>query len=166
MNSFRSFAAQTVQCSKVSVLKEEYEFRFRNELIGTLKFSSAFKKRAEAQSADGSWIVEERGFWEPRILVSVAGENRPLIEIPRLLAALIKIRLPGWRILRLKRDFWKGEHALKTDMNFPLLTMKGRKGLKSTYQIAIDSRAGKLAELPWLVFVVLFAVVSEKGKGA
>ncbi len=167
MKSIRSFAGSTLQCIQPSFLKQEYELRAGEELVGTIRFPNVFKRKAEVVSADGQWTIEEKGIFTQRISVSTSGGENPVTVLPFGAFRDNKIHVTGTKVLRLKRNLWKQEYTLTTDMNLPVLQVKERAGLKSSFDLVLSGRTETIEEFPWLIFLVLnIALFNGRRRGA
>jgi hypothetical protein len=155
MRPISSFAGSTLQCLQPSMLKQEYELRAGDELVGTIRFPNVFKRKADVMSADGQWTIEEKGIFTQRLSVTRPGGENPVTVLPFGAFRDNKIHLTGSKVVRLKRNFWKQEYTLTTDMNLPVLQVKERGGLKSSFDLILDGRAETVQEFPWLIFLVL-----------
>ncbi|MEX2115618.1 MAG: hypothetical protein WEB37_01925 [Bacteroidota bacterium] len=162
MKSLFSFAGRTIQCVQPSVWKLEYEVRSGDEVVGTIRFLQILSRRAEAESADGRWIIEDKGFFRQKLSVSRADDQKPVADYVFRAFGQNTIRLSETRILRFKRDFWKREYSLTTDMNMPLLKLKEYVRFKGEFEIILDRRAETTEEFPWLFFLVVYIAISNR----
>jgi len=162
MKSIRLLTGRTLQCVQPSIWKLEYEVRSGAEVVGTIRFPKALSRKAEAESGDGQWIIADRGIFKQKLFVTRANDQKPVAEYVFGAFGENKIRLSESRRLRLKRDFWKHEYALTTDMNMLLFKLKERAGLKGVIDIDLDKRAESTEELPWLFFLVLYIAISNR----
>lgn len=162
MKSIRSLAGTTMQCIQPSMWKLEFEIRAGEEVVGTIRFPSVLNRKAEAESADGRWIIEDKGIFRQKLFVSRADDQQPIADHVFTPFGQNVIRLSATRILRFKRDFWKREYSLTTDMNMPLLKLKEHLRLKGEFEIIVDRRAETTEEFPWLFFLVVYIAISNR----
>jgi len=162
MKPILSLTGTTLQCVQPSIWKPEYEVRSGAEVVGTIRFPMALSSKAEAESGDGHWIIENRGFFKQKLIVSRPNGQKPVAEYVFRAFGENKIRLSETRSLRLKRNFWKREYALTTDMNMPLFKLKEGAVLKGEIDIILDKRAESTKELPWLFFLVLYIAILNR----
>lgn len=162
MKSIRSLAGTMLQCIQPSIWKLEFEVRAGEEVVGAIRFPSVLRRRAEAESADGRWVIEDKGFFKQRLSVSRADDQAPVADFVFSAYGQNTIRLSETRILRFKRDFWKREYSLTTDMNMPLLKLKEHVTLKGEFEITLDRRAETTEEVPWLFFLVIYIAISNR----
>ena len=54
-------------------LKQEFELRAGDEVVGTLRFERS--SLAIGETADQRWTFKREGFWHPRITVRVQGSD-------------------------------------------------------------------------------------------
>ncbi|MEX1139280.1 MAG: hypothetical protein WEF53_08085 [Bacteroidota bacterium] len=162
MKSIRSFTGTTLQCVQPSIWKPEYEVRSGAEVVGIIRFAMALNRKAEAESADGHWIIEDRGIFKQKLFVSRSNGQKPVAEYVFRTFGENKIRLSETRSLRVKRNFWKREYALTTDMNMPLFKLKEGAVFKGAFDIILDKRAESTEELPWLFFLVLYIAILNR----
>lgn len=165
MRPFASMAGASLQCTQPSVWKQEFELNAGDTRLGSFRFRDVFKWRAEAESSEGTWTFERRGLWKPRVIIRDHGE-KTVTEIAWNMAGEMKIRCTMARILRLKRVRWRSDYDVTTDMNFPLMHIRRQRGLKTTLEIRLTDRAGRLRELPWVLLFAVFTCLSDaSGKG-
>ncbi len=162
MKPIRSLTGTTLQCVQPSMWKLKYEIRSGEEVVGTVHFPKALSRKAEAESADGRWIIEDKGIFRQKLFVSQASDQKPVAEYVFQAFGVNKIRLSEVRVLRFKRNFWKREYTLTTDMNMPLLKVKEGVGLKGEFDVILDRRAESTVELPWLFFLVMYIAISNR----
>lgn len=164
MKHLRNYAGSTLVCSQPSVWKQEYELRSGEELVGGLRIPNILGRRAECETADGKWVIEEKGFFTSRMRITIPEKGSLVSEFEMARFGEGKIRLSPTRSLKFKRNFWKRLFLLTTDMNFPLVTVQGHVSLNDAFDVKIDLRGENYPELPWLVFAVLFYAISSRRK--
>ncbi|MEP0821362.1 MAG: hypothetical protein HRF44_00805 [Ignavibacterium sp.] len=165
MTGIASFAGTSLECIQRTVWKQEFDLRAANAVLGSFRFTDVFKRRAVAETLEGTWTLERKGFWKPRVFVrDVTGKI--VAEIPWNMSGEIRIRCTMARVLRLKRGGWRRtDYEITTDMNFLLMHVKRTIGLRTSLSIALTERAGHLPELPWvLAFGIFTCLVDASGR--
>lgn len=166
MELLRSYAGVTLDCVQPSAWKQDYELRAAGVVIGTLKTPNIFARTTEAKTADGTWVIAEKGFFTSRFRITQGVDETVTAEFEMPRFGDGKIRLSPTRVLKFKRNFWKRQYSLTTDMNASLVTVTSEVSLLGQFKVKIDHRAENYEELPWLVLTLLsYAIRNRRTAG-
>jgi hypothetical protein len=162
VKSISEVADQVLVWVQPSALKQAFELRAGDEVIGTLVWQRS--SLATAETAERRWSFKREGFWHPQVTVRSpdSEQNEGLFR-------------PGWagggtldlgngRLLRLgAANFWHTQWDWQLPDGSAAVEFNSRSGfLKSGSEVKIDDGARALPELPLLVvlgwyLLVLFA---------
>ena len=153
MTSLASLVGKELQFVQPSIWKREYELRTEEgESIGTVKSTKVLRWQVLAQMGEQSWVFEEKGFWKRTLMVRNPEKEKPFASMETGLFRLIwKIKLPRYRVLRMKRDRLGTSYSITTTMNTELCSLKVRIFPKFRAAVTIQKRAEEYPELPWLI---------------
>ena len=67
MKNVRDFAgSDDLTWTQPKALKQAFELRAGEDVVGTLEFRNSFGSFATGESADGRWTFKRQGFFRPR----------------------------------------------------------------------------------------------------
>jgi hypothetical protein len=140
-------------------LKQEFELRAGDEVVGSLRWERA--SLASGETANQSWTFKREGFWHPRITVRVPGSDDNIASFA-----------PGWAgggtldqgsggQLRLgAANFWHSQWDWIDGQNQPLVHFKSHQGLlKVEGEVKIEAAAIERPDLPLLVVLGWYLLV-------
>jgi hypothetical protein len=143
-------------------LKQEFELRAGDEVLGTLRFQRS--SLATGEAADQSWTFKREGFSHPRITVRVPGSDDNVATFQPGWAGGGTLELqPGKQLRFGAANFWHSQWDWLDAQNQPLVHFKSHQGLlKVEGEVAIEPGAIKSPDMPLLVvlgwyLLVLFA---------
>lgn len=143
-------------------LKQEFDLKADDEVVGTLHWNRA--SLATAETAGQSWTFKREGFWHPRITVRLPGSDDNIATFQ-----------PGWagggtldlawgpQVRFAAANFWHSQWDWIHAQGQPLVHFKSHHGLlKVEGQVEIEPGGIELPDLPLLVvlgwyLLVLFA---------
>jgi len=142
-----------------SRMKQEFELRAGEEVVGTLRWERA--SLATGETANQSWTFKREGFWHPRITVRVAGSDDNIATFQPGWAGGGTLELEGGGQLRLAAaNFWHSQWDWIDAQNQPLIHFKSHQGLlKVEGEVEIEPSAIPLADLPLLVVLGWYLLV-------
>ena len=147
--------------------KSEYELRFGDDLVATLKLPKMLSSSAVFQCEEGSWTIERVGLLSSKTVVRGGTSNA---EIAAYTARAWKgggtVELSEGRKLELQTKFWKGTFEWRTDAGESLVFMKGRGFLKYRVDVRMNRSALKWPELPWLVALAFYQMIMMRRDSA
>ncbi len=73
MQALSTVVGRQLHWIQPTALERWFELRAEDDLVGSLRFETAFGTRATAQTADASWTFKRVGFLNPRVTVREAG---------------------------------------------------------------------------------------------
>jgi hypothetical protein len=147
--------------------KSEYELRFGDDLLGTMKLPKMLSSLAVFQSEEGSWTIERVGFTSSKTIVK---EERSGTEIATYTARAWKgggiLELSEGRRLELRTNIWKNTFEWVMDDGEAIVHMKGRGFLKYCVDVSMNRSALKFPELPWLVALAFYQMIMMRRDSA
>lgn len=134
-------------------LKFEYELRAGEALHATLRFPSAFKTTALAESAEGRWTFDRTGLWRPRATVQGQDGGRQLAELRygfRRLGGILTLADGG--TFSTRSNGWMTRYDIKTPDGAPVVSLRRiRVFLRFSAIVDVPAPATVLQDHPWLV---------------
>jgi hypothetical protein len=162
MKKISELAAGELVWVQPARLKQEFELRAGDEVIGTLRWQRS--SLAIAETAEQSWTFKREGFWHPRITARIAGSDDNIATFQPGWAGGGTLDLdPGKQLRFGAANFWHSQWDWIDAQNQPLVHFKSHQGLlKVEGEVAIEPGAIKSPEMPLLVvlgwyLLVLFA---------
>jgi len=160
MKTIESVIGRDLQWVQPRFFKHYYELRNLSTLVAKLEIPKVFSAAARAESADGCWVLNQKGIWKGTITVSACGDETPVATFPETrLSTKQPLPLAGGETLMLRSDFFGWTHTLQTETGELLLQVKRRGLFKSGYAVDLRRRGASYAELPWLVFLVFYFMI-------
>lgn len=151
--------------TKPKAFAGEYEIRFGDERVATLRFPRLLTSTATAESGDGAWTFDPVGFLRPRTIIRQRDSNRE-IGVYRL--SVLKgggtLELPDGRRFAIVSNLWRSSFELGTMEGETLVRMERRSLLRFTASVRMYRSALGNPELPWMVMLLLY-VLAMTGRG-
>jgi hypothetical protein len=139
-------------------LKQEFELRADDEVVGTLRFERS--SLASAETAHQSWTFKREGFWHPRVTVRVPGSDANVAEFSPAWTGGGTLDLGGRHLRFAAANFWHSQWDWIDAQNQPLVYFKSHQGLlKTEGQIEIEPAAMTSPDLPLLVVLGWYLLV-------
>lgn len=133
-------------------LRWHFELRFGETIFATLRFQSAFKTIAWAESGDGSWVFKRFGFWQNQASIWESGTEKGI--------AIFKqhtwkrggiLTFNHGNQYKIRANFWFTKFDWLDMEENPLATFNMGGFFKQNADVEVLPRAATLAELPILV---------------
>jgi len=141
-----------LQWMQPSAWREAYELRAGDDLVATLRFRSAFGSFATAETADACWTFKRVGFWTTRVTVRQCGADEDLaIFHNNTWNGGGTLEFAGGRRYLASTNFWQTRYELQTAAGETLLRFDIGGFFRHSAQVAIESAALRLTELPLLI---------------
>jgi hypothetical protein len=148
-------------------LRSEYELRFGDELVATLRFPRMLSSRAIVETGDGNWAIERQGFFSSRIVVRLADSETDLAVLnENAWKGTGTIELPEGRTLEIRMNMWKNTFQLLTASGEQLVETKGRGFFRFSADVTMAHKASQWPELPWLVATVFYLMIMKRRDSA
>jgi hypothetical protein len=167
MKTIRSVADYELTWSQQSLFKNEFELRWGGELVATLRLPKMIGTMGVAESEDGSWSFERKGFWKSRTIVTPTGATEPIGTFLNnrwgmggTLELADGTRFAYWR------SVWKSLSEFRTDAGEPLFQIKQHTALKVSATMRINRKALSFPELPWLALFAFYLIVMARSDAA
>jgi hypothetical protein len=135
-----------------SAFKSQFELRFGDEVVGTLRFPKFLSSFAEAETGDGRWTFQRVGFWKKRTMVRASeSEAEVAIYVPNTWkrGGTLDIETGGKIVIEASR--WKGTIQFKSEAGESLADIKVRGVFRHTASVQMYRKALQVAALPWMV---------------
>ena len=155
----QDLVGEDLEWSQSGLLGSEYELCRGSDVIGTLKFRSAFGSLATASVDLGCWTFKRMGFLKTRVTVKACDEERELgVFRNNTWSGGGTLELPGGRSIQASTNFWHSKYEfLKDDQ--PLIKYRTRQILKLSGHMEILPAAQPIRGLPWLMMLVWYLAV-------
>jgi hypothetical protein len=147
--------------------KSEYELRFGDDLVATMKLPKMLSSAAVYQCEEGSCSIERVGLLSSKTIVRSGTSNA---EIATYTARGWRgggiVELTEGRKLELRMNMWKRAFEWVTDGGESIVQMKGRGFLKYCVDVTMNRSALKWPELPWLVALLFYQMIMHRRDSA
>ncbi|MBM4160320.1 MAG: hypothetical protein FJ217_04380 [Ignavibacteria bacterium] len=150
-----------------SGLKSQYELRFGNELVATLRFPKTLGSHAVAEAEDGSWRFERVGFWKTKTIIKT-GESET--EIAAYETNVWKgggsLIFPNGRKYVMVANIWKSRFEFRTDADETLIEINNSSVLRLSATVRMYRKAVRIPEFPMIVLFGSYLVVMSRRDAA
>jgi len=156
MRAIREAAPSNLFWQQPRAFKAEYELRAGDELLATLRKSSAFGTPMDAEIGASRFTLKTEGFLRSRITIREAGATgEPAVFGRTGFLGAGELALPDGRSYRWKMaSFWGGRWAFLDDSDRPLVSFTSRnRFLRAGCEVEIGPGALARPELPVLVLL-------------
>jgi hypothetical protein len=160
MRKIASVIDQELTWIQPTAFKSEFELRFGDELVGTLRFPKFLSSRAETETADGRWTFQRVGFWKRRTVVRASGAATDLAVYTHNVwkgGGTLELQAGGKFMVEV--SLWKGTLEFKTETGETLVHIKNRGVFRHSATVQMYRRALRVAELPWMAPLGLYLFV-------
>ena len=148
-------------------LRSEFELRFGDEPIGTMKLPKMLSSAAVFQCEEGTWTIERTGFMSSKTVVRAAGSTEAVgTYTARIWKGGGTVELSGDRKLRLRSNIWQRTFEWCTEEGESLIQMKGRGFLKYKVDVQLTREAARWPELHWLVALMFYQMIMMRRDSA
>jgi hypothetical protein len=157
----------TLIWSQPKGMRSEYELRFGNDLVATLKFPKMLSSNAVAEGGDGSWEVERVGVFDTAIRIRRAGhEEFVATYTPRIFKSADVVQLEGGKTLELRHNFWRANYELRAETGEVLMELQSRGFFKYFVDVKTYRKALQYEEWPSLVILVFYVMLMARRDAA
>ncbi len=168
MQKIMDLAQQPLKWTQPRMLKQEYELRTGDELVGTLKFRSLWGTLATAQSDDGCWTFKRIGFWQNKASIRVCDSETDLALFQNnTWTSGGTLTFSDGRRFKATTNFWMTNYEFRSEADDPLVRFKYGGVFRLSAGVEILPAARQLVELPVLVlFGWYLAIMLYEDSGA
>lgn len=167
MKSIKALVDHTLIWSQPKGLRQEYELHFGNDLVATLRFPKMLSSNAVAESGDGKWELERKGFFNITIIVRKNGYESALATFtPRPFKGGGIVQLEGGKTLVLRQNAWKSIHELGTEEGESLMELTSRGFFRFFVDVKMNRRALQYEELPAIVILLFYIILMGRRDAA
>jgi len=161
MEPISKVAQQELIWTQPNAFKEEYELRGDDNLVGTLKFRSAFGSLAIAETAEGCWTFKRVGFFSTRVSVRTCDSETDIAVFKNnTWSGGGTLELPNGRTYRASTNFWQTKLELISEYDQLVLSYSDIGGFfRRTASVKIEQTAVQMSDLPWIVMLSWYLVV-------
>jgi hypothetical protein len=167
MRTMTALVDHTLTWVKPRVFKSDYELRFGDELIATLRFQRIFSSTAIAENADGCWTFQRVGFFRKKTIIRPRGSST-------ILGIFRKNRWKEGGCLELSdnrkfkaiANLWKNTIEFQTDIGETLIHTKSTGIFRLSATVHMNRKCLQLPELPWMVMLGLHLIVMMRRDAA
>ncbi len=150
-----------------NAFKSEYELRFGDELVGTVRLPKFLSSKAVAESGDGSWTFERVGFWRAKTIIRASGSDSDLaVYSHNAWKGGGTLELAAGRKLIVKTNVWRSTLDVQTAIGEPLIHIKNRGVFRLSASVQMYRKALQIPELPWIVLLGLYLIVMTRRDAA
>ena len=148
-----------LEWTRPHLLSPEYELCHDSDVIGSLKFRSAFGSFATATVDLGCWTFKRTGFIKTHVTVKPCDSEREIgVFHNNTWKGGGTLELPGARAIQANTNFWHSKYEFTKDGQ-PLVRYSTRHRLKLTGRMEILPAAVEMPELPWLMMLGWYLAV-------
>jgi hypothetical protein len=157
--------ADRLTWERVSLFARTYQIKTSTSVVGTFKLGLA-GRTAQAEFADGSWLLKRRGIFRLTMYVIDARTQAELATMKfrfrRGILTLASGKPYHWRPM----GFFSRETGLFTDSDMPVVSLKPMLfSLRGKGEINVRREYASLPELTLLVAVGTYAALLAQGRG-
>lgn len=160
MKSIRALVDHSLTWNQPKGLRQEYELRFGNDLIATLKFPKMLSTNAIAESGDGSWALERTGVFNTKITIRNIDSETPLASYTaRPFKGGGFIVLEEGKKFIVRNDRWHARFELQTEEEESLFELKSRGFFKHFVDVKMNRRALQIEAFPSLLIFLFYVIL-------
>lgn len=148
-------------------LKSEFELRFGDELVGTLRFPKMLSTVAVAECGEGCWTFQRVGFWKTRTIVRANGSNSDSgIYTSNTWKGGGVLEMPDKRKFNVATSVWKSILEFRTEAGETLIHIKNSGVFRHSSCVQMYRKALHIPEFPWLVLLGLYLTIMARRDAA
>ena len=153
--------------TQLAGFKSEYELRFGDDLVATMKFPKMLSSAALFQCEEGIWTIERVGFFDRKTVVRQVNSDKEIANYSRRRwnrGGIIE--LSEGRTLALRPDPWSRTMEVYKEEGNPIVTLKGRGIFKYNVDLSMSRSALHWPELPLLVALAFYQMIMARRDAA
>ena len=131
----------------------EYELRFGEQRLATLKFRSMWGTFATGETGEGTWTFKRVGFFQNRVTIRTPSSDAELGVFVNDWKMGGTLTLPDGRQYRGNTNFWMTQFAFTNEAGQPLVSYRRIGGLSLSAAVEVEPAGAALRELPWLILL-------------
>jgi hypothetical protein len=150
-----------------SGLRSQYELRFGDELVATLRFPKMLSTRAILESGEGNWIIERTGFFNAKTVVRQVDSEKDLaVFSANVWRGGGVLEISEGRTLEVRTNAWRTVSQLLTASGEQLVETKGRGFFRFSADVTMAHQASQWPELPWMVAMMFYVMIMSRRDSA
>ena len=151
-------------------MRRGYELRDGEELVGSLRFETAFGSLATARANQKAWSLKRMGFFRPHVTVRTAGGTSDIaVYRPRWTGTEGDISFSDGRVYHWNvANFWATHYQVTDRQGMTVVTYRsggldsGLKGLlKTQARVQVPGTARTLPDIDLLVIVGWYLIILQ-----
>ncbi len=157
----------TLTWTKPRLFKSNYELRFGDELLATLRFQRIFRSAAIAEGEDGCWIFDRRGILKRRTIVRLCGSSTTAATFRKnTWKEGGRLELSDGRTFTVIASLWKHSLEIQTDAGETLIQMNSRGVFRPSAKVQMYRTCLHVPEFPWMVMLGWYLIIMMKRDAA
>ena len=162
MKTLSDYYGKTLQLIQPSLWKRAFKLKDGNEVIGTLTYPKFFSVRALANIFDTKWEFYEPHWWKRVNEIREAGKELPIASYkPPAFKKKGKLELPHGESAFLSSNIFKSTIEILDKYDSPLVLLKRKMNIKTTYEIHIEKRSEVLDKHPWVLLLIIYIEINK-----
>jgi hypothetical protein len=160
MRTLASIIDHELAWNQPGAFKSQFELRFGDELVGTLRFPKFLRSLAEAETGDGHWTFQRVGFWKKRTVVRVPeSETEVAVYVPNTWKQGGTLEVENGGKILVEASRWKRTLHFKTEAGESLVDIKFRGTFRQSATVQMYRKALQVGALPWMVPLGLYLFI-------
>ena len=162
MRVLSDITGRTLELIQPKLLKNNYELRLGEEVLGKMVFPKTFSTRAEITFFSKRWELKKESFWKGTLGLHKFGFEQPSAEYITRVFKPNEIHIYGGTMLFVKINAFKHRLELLDRSEKVFLRVDGKGAVKKKFLIEILSRNKTIDENPWLVFMAAYVMMERE----
>ena len=162
MKTFSDYFGKTLLFIQPSLWKRTFELKDGNEIIGTLLYPKFFSVTAHANIFGTKWEFYEPKWWKNLIEIREVGKELAIASYkPPTFKKKGKLELPHGESVFLSSNIFKSTLEILDKYDSPLVLLKRKMNIKTTYEIHIEKRSEILDKHPWVLLLIIYIEINK-----
>jgi len=162
MKTLSDYYGKTLHFIQPSLWKRAFELKDGNEVIGTLTYPKFFSVRALANIFDTKWEFYEPHWWKRVNEIRETGKELPIASYkPPAFKKKGKLELPHGESVFLSSNIFESTLEILDKYDSPLVLLKRKMNIKTTYEIHIEKRSEVLDKYPWVLLLIIYVEINK-----
>src|SRR3989337_1860150 len=162
MKTLSDYYGKSLIFIQPSLWKRTFELKDGIEIIVTLSYQKFFSVTAHANIFGTKWEFYEPHWWKRVNEIREAGKELPIAsyKLPAF-KKIGKLELPHGESVFLSSNIFKSTLEILDKYDSPLVLLKRKMNIKTTYEIHIEKRSEVLDKYPWILLLIIYVEINK-----
>lgn len=162
MKVLSDLTGSTIELIQPKLMKDNYELRSGEIVLGTLTFPRLFSTNAEVMLQDKKYEIKKESFWNSNLDIYKSGYEQPFAKYTAPAFKTGEVNIYGGSRVFVKTHLFRSFIDI-LDRNMKVVVhLKSKSGMKKKYLIDIVEKDRVVDENPWLILMLCYVIIRRE----